>query len=95
MKILKLRLENFEAVKYCMNASELELDFTKMENKICLFIGPNGSGKTTVLSLLNPFATLGNLDVRDGYNLIIPGKNGKKEIWIQDGKHLYTIQHFY
>lgn len=95
MKILKLRLENFEAVKYCMNASELELDFTKMENKICLFIGPNGSGKTTVLSLLNPFATLGNLDVRDGYNLIIPGKNGKKEIWIQDGKHLYAIQHFY
>lgn len=95
MKIVKLVLENFEAVKYCLNTNYLELDLSKCENRICLLIGPNGSGKTTLLSLLNPFSTLGNLDVRDGYHLIIPHKDGKKEIWYQCGENLYTIQHYY
>lgn len=95
MKILKLILENFEAIKHCMHTNRIEIDFSKQENKICLLIGPNGSGKTTILSLLNPFATLGNLDVRDGYHLIIPHKNGLKEIWIENGPNLYKIQHIY
>ena len=95
MKITKLILENFEAIQYCMNTNYLELDLSKCENRICLLIGPNGSGKTTLLSLLNPFSTLGNLDVRDGYHLIIPHKDGKKEIWYQCGEDLYTIQHYY
>ena len=95
MKITYLELENFEAVKHCMNTSKLRIDFSKSENKICLFIGPNGSGKTTILSLLNPFATLGNLDVRDSYNLIIPHKNGKKIIHIDHGTDHYEILHFY
>lgn len=95
MKIVKMILENFEAVKYCLNTSYLELDLDKCENNICLLIGPNGSGKTTILSLLTPFSTVGNLDVRDGYHLIIPHKEGKKEIWYKKGGNLYTIQHFY
>lgn len=95
MKIIKLRLENFEAIKHCMHTDQIEIDFSKQENKICLLIGPNGSGKTTILSLLNPFATLGNLDVRDGYHLVIPHKNGLKEVWIEDGPNLYKIQHIY
>ena len=95
MKIIKLRLENFEAIKHCMHTDQIEIDFSKQENKICLLIGPNGSGKTTILSLLNPFATLGNLDVRDGYHLVIPHKNGLKEVWIADGPNLYKIQHIY
>ena len=95
MKIQRLLLENFEAFKHCMQTDRLLLDFSEAKNKVCLIIGPNGSGKTTILSLLNPFATLGNLDVRDSYGLICPHKDGKKEIWIQDGKTLYTIQHYY
>ena len=63
MKILRLELENFEAIKHCMHTNRVVIDFQKAQNKICLLIGPNGSGKTTILSLLNPFATLGNLDV--------------------------------
>lgn len=95
MKILRLELENFEAIKHCMHTNRIVIDFQKTQNKICLLIGPNGSGKTTILSLLNPFATLGNLDVRDGFGLILPHKNGRKEIWIQDGSNIYKIQHFY
>ena len=53
MKIEKLILKNFAAVDNAMNTNELTIDFSKSENKICLLIGPNGSGKTTILSLLN------------------------------------------
>lgn len=95
MKILRLILENFEAIKHCMHTDRLCIDFSEAKNKVCLIIGPNGSGKTTILSLLNPFATLGNLDVRDSYGLICPHKDGMKEIWIQDGKTIYKIQHYY
>ena len=95
MKIVKLILENFESIQYCLGTSYLEVDLDKSENNICLLIGPNGSGKTTLLSLLTPFSTVGNLDVRDGYHLIIPHKDGKKEIWYKKGSDLYTIQHYY
>lgn len=95
MKILKVKLKNFKSIDICMNCKEIEIDFTKMKTKICLFIGPNGSGKTSVLSLLTPFASLGNLDVRDSSPLIIEGKDGYKEIEIKNGDILYTIKHFY
>ena len=84
MKITKLILENFEAIQYCLGTSYLELDLDYCENNICLLIGPNGSGKTTILSLLTPFSTIGNLDVRDGYHLVTPHKEGKKEILKRD-----------
>ena len=74
MKILKLILKNFSAIKNAMNANEIELDLSNTQNKICLIIGPNGSGKTSILSLLNPFADVGNLDVRNGNNLILKEK---------------------
>lgn len=95
MKILKVRLKNFKSIDICMNCKEIEIDFTKMKTKICLFIGPNGSGKTSVLSLITPFSSLGNLDVRDSSPLIIEGKEGYKEIEIKDNKTIYKIKHFY
>ena len=95
MKIEKLILENFAAVANAMNANKIEIDFSKSINKICLLIGPNGSGKTTILSLLNPFADLGNLDVRNGNNLILKNKDGYKEIHIKKEKDYYIIKHYY
>lgn len=95
MKILKLVLENFANIHTSMNTHKLEIDFSNSVNKICLIIGPNGSGKTSIMSLLNPFASLGNLDVRDSNDLILQGKSGYKEIIIQKNDDIYTIKHFY
>ena len=71
MKINRLILKNFSAVKNAMNANEISIDFSNATNKVCLLIGPNGSGKTTILSQLHPFSDVGNLDVRNGNNLIL------------------------
>lgn len=95
MRINELELENFNGILYTMETTYIKIDFRKQRNKICLITGPNGKGKTVVLSQLNPFATLGNLDVRDNLPLIIPGKKGRKHIIIQHGANEYDITHFY
>lgn len=95
MKIEKLILKNFAAVKNAMNANTLEIDFSQSQNKICLLIGPNGSGKTTILSMLHPFSDLGNLDIRNTNKLILENKDGYKEIQIRKNDDLYIIKHFY
>ena len=95
MKITKLILENFAAIKKSMNTNRFEIDFQNSKNNVCLIIGPNGSGKTTIMSLLNPFATLGNLDIRDSLGLILEDKNGYKEIHYQNNDDCYVIKHFY
>ena len=95
MKINYLILENFSNIDTAMNAHKIKLDFTKATNKIILLVGKNGSGKTSILSLLTPFATIGGLDVRNSSNLIMEGKNGYKEIEIVNQNHTYLIKHFY
>ena len=95
MYIRELILKNFAGIHATMKTNYLRIDFSKRENKICLISGPNGKGKTVLLSQLNPFATLGNLDVRDNLPLIIPKKEGYKKIVIIDNENEYNIEHFY
>lgn len=95
MKIMKICLKNFKAVRKAVGTTELSIDFSNTVNRICLIIGPNGSGKTTLLSMLHPFADLGNLDIRNGNNLIIDNKEGYKEILIRKKEDIYTVKHFY
>ena len=95
MKINYIILENFANIKTAMNADKIYIDFKKAKNKVILLVGPNGSGKTSLLSLLTPFASIGNLDVRSTTGLIIEGKNGYKEIEIVDDSNIYLIKHFY
>jgi DNA repair exonuclease SbcCD ATPase subunit len=94
MKVLKVILENWIGI----SKPKVEIDFTKniseehiKPNKIVMLIGGNGSGKTTLLSTLHPFAETN--DARS--NPIIPGKNGYKEIHIQDNENIYVIKHHY
>ena len=95
LKIELLILENFAGIQATMHTDYVKLDLRNTKNRICLITGPNGHGKTVLLSQLNPFATLGTLDERDALPLIIEGKNGKKHIVISNGQDIYEITHFY
>lgn len=95
MKILKLILRNFSAIYKAMDTLEITINLDQCINNVCLLIGPNGSGKTTILSQLQPFADVGNLDVRNGNNLILKDKEGYKEIQIKKDNDIYTIKHYY
>ena len=95
MKTNYLKLKNFVNIKVGMKKNEIEIDFSKSYNKLVLLCGANGSGKTSLLSEMHPFANSGNMDVRGDTNLIIEGKDGYKEIHIQDKEDLYIIKHYY
>ena len=95
MKITYLKLENFINIKAGMKRTKVEIDFSKSKNNLVLLCGPNGSGKTSLLSELHPFANSGNMDVRGETNLIIEGKDGYKEIHIADEEDKYVIKHHY
>ena len=95
MKICELVLENFEGIYVAMHTTYIRLDLRTSKNRICLITGPNGHGKTVLLSQLNPFATLGTLDERDALPLIMKDKSGHKKIIILDNGNEYEIDHFY
>lgn len=95
MKITYLKLENFVNIKAGMKKTKIEIDLSQSKNKLILLCGPNGTGKTSLLSELHPFANSGNMDVRGEANLIIEGKDGYKEIHILDKDDKYIIKHHY
>ena len=95
MKITYFKLVNFCNINAALKTDKIEIDFSKNKNKIILITGPNGSGKTSILSCLHPFANNGNLDVRNDLPLVLQGKNGEKELHIVSGDNKYIIKHFY
>lgn len=95
MKITYLKLKNFVNIMSGMKKPEIEIDFSKSENKLIVLSGKNGSGKTSILSELHPFASCGNMDVRSDTCLIKEGMDGYKEIHIQNNDDEYIIKHFY
>ena len=95
MKINYLKLVNYSNIYTSFKSKEMSIDFKDCKNKIILLTGPNGSGKTSILSCLHPFATNGNLDVRNDNPLVLIGKEGYKEIHIEDGDNEYVIKHYY
>lgn len=97
MYIKEIYLENFSNIKTGLYQNYLHIDFSDRQHRICVLKGANGKGKTSLLSYLTPFATLGNLDVRDRHSLILKDKVGKKRIIIIDNDgntleiyHVYT-----
>ena len=75
MKITRLKLTNWRGIYDGTRLHELELNFTT-DKRFIIFLGGNGSGKSTIMSALTPYAT--TFDNRK--NLIIDGKVGGKEI---------------
>ena len=95
MKITRMKLKNFISVYVTMNRKEIDIDFTKGKNNIILLVGANGSGKTSLLSNMQPFATLGTLDLRNSQDLILDGEDGYKLIEYELNDHHYKIEHHY
>ena len=95
MRITRLILVNFVNIYTGMKLKKLDLDLTKSRNRIILLIGKNGSGKTSILSNLHPFAYPGTMDVRNNTDMILKDHDGYKEIHIIDDGNDYLIKHFY
>ena len=91
MKITYLKLENFIGIKYGMDRNVIEIDFTKGDHRSILFQAPNGTGKTSLLSTLHPFSS--TMDERN--SIILPDKDGYKEIHFMNGNDEYIIKHHY
>lgn len=92
MKILKAKFKNMIGIEEGLGMDELNLDFTNQKNKIIMIKGANGSGKSTIISLLHPL--LETFDKRLGYPNI-KDKVGEKELLIEHNDSLYNCRIIY
>ena len=95
MKILRLNLKNFSHIFSGLSKYEIDLDFRSTHKTINVIIGKMGSCKTVILGHLQPFSSFGSLDVRNQDEIILPEKDGRKILEVQDGDNYYTIKHTY
>jgi ABC-type molybdenum transport system ATPase subunit/photorepair protein PhrA len=80
MRITKLIAKNVAPIFTAMGKKYIEIDLSGQKNRIILLIGTNGSGKTSILSLLNPDAYPGSFDVRSGRDFILKDEDIRKYI---------------
>lgn len=93
MKVTYLKLVGYANVLAGLKRKSVEIDFSKCKNRVVLIIGENGSGKTTILSQIQPFAfTVG--DSRAGKSLLIDNTPAYKEIHYDVDGVKYIIKHF-
>lgn len=95
LKIRRLVLEQFAAILAGTGKERIEIDLSSVTNLLIVFIGPIGSAKTYILSHLQPFSTVGTLDVRNVDDPIIEGKDGLKLIEYEKDGHECIITHTY
>lgn len=96
MKVLELELENFARVYTGLGKTNLLLDLRRLNNRIKLFVGNNGTGKTSIMGCIHPYAFNNHTsDNRDNADLIMEGRSGKKRILIQNDNDLYEATHIY
>jgi hypothetical protein len=95
MRINRLYLENHLPILAGMDKYSVELNLRNVNILINLMIGKMGSGKTYILSHLQPFASVGTLDNRSQDDLIIEEMNGLKIIEFAKGMDEYIIRHEY
>ena len=72
MKLLSARFKGLIGVCRASGLHEIAIDFTKCKHNMCLIIGKNGSGKSTIMNALHPFP--------DSQQNFLPGEDGLKEL---------------
>ena len=96
MKIVSVELVNFSRVYSGLGKTKVTIDLLNNDNQINLFVGENGTGKTSIMSCCHPFAYNNAIgDSTSNSDLIISGKDGKKTVVITYGEDVYRIQHVY
>ena len=96
MKILEVSLKNFSRIYSGLGKTHLHIDLRPLPNKIFLFVGENGSGKTSIMRTFHPFAyNSGTGDNTANSDFIIEGKDGEKIITIEHNGNIYEITHIY
>ena len=92
MKFLKAKFHHWTGIRLGLGVDDLELDFTKSKNRICLVLGTNGSGKTTILEGLTLFTDIYSAQ-RDSNDFIDVDESGNKDgyrhIYFQNGNDVF------
>lgn len=97
MRIEFLKLRNYANIYTAMGKKEIEIHFPDNGKKVVLFVGENGTGKSSIMDQLHPFVE--NSTTRTVKDLLIPSdKEGHtleayKEIHIRKMNNLYVIKH--
>lgn len=90
MKITYLKAENFAGIKIGTGRDVIEIDFSNNKNPLVLLLGENGSGKTSLMSILHPLR-----GTNDNRSPILEDQKGYKEVHIVEGNDKYIIRHMY
>ena len=93
LRITLLYLKNVKYIYTAMDKYEVTLDLSENDKLINILIGKMGSGKTTILGMLQPWNNFGTLDQRNQDGMYIDGKDGVKEIEYQKDDDHYFIHH--
>lgn len=91
MFISYIRLKNFIGIYDGMGLNEVEINFNK-RNRFVIFVGENGSGKSTIMSNCHPLH-----DSKDARrNQILEGMEGEKEIhFVNEDNVKFIVNHRY
>jgi DNA repair exonuclease SbcCD ATPase subunit len=91
MKIEYLKACYFSGIFDGTGQTEIEIDFSECDKRIVMLLGKNGSGKSTIMSLLQPYKDTFD----DRSDIIMEGEEGYKEIHITHNGVYFKICHHY
>lgn len=83
MRFLYARLVGYVGLYSGLGLKEIDIDFSKARNKICVISGPNGVGKSTIINALNLMP--------DDNSCFIPSMEASKYLKLTDGMNIYDI----